>query len=120
MNTQLDMNLLIAHLRARRGEVGLREAAVQIGEISPATLSRIENGKVPDMEVFLRLCDWMGLAPEVFLKRDDQPKPQLGTPEMIEAHLRADRELDETTAEAIAHMVKAAYQLGRRQRDDKG
>jgi hypothetical protein len=36
---------------------------------------------------------------------------------VIEAHLRADRNLDDATAEAIANMVKAAYALGQRKKN---
>ena len=39
------------------------------------------------------------------------------TTEVIEAHLRADRNLDDATAEAIANMVKAAYALGQRKKN---
>lgn len=116
MGNQLDMNLLTAYLKARRGDLGLREAAEQIGEISASTLSRIENGKIPDIDIFLRLCDWMGLPASMFLREPDQMTSG-ETPAVIEAHLRADKELDESTAEAIAKMVKAAYELGRRKRD---
>src|SRR5436309_4556977 len=35
-------------LMERRGEEGIREFAKKLG-ISPATLSRIENGKLPDL-----------------------------------------------------------------------
>lgn len=116
MGSQLDTNLFTAYLKARRGNLGLREAAEQIGDISASTLSRIENGKMPDMDVFLRLCDWIGLPPSTFLIEPGEAS-RTDTPEVIEAHLRADKELDETTAEAIAKMVKAAYELGKRKRD---
>lgn len=117
MSNQLDMDLFTAYLKARRGEMGLREAIQQIGDISPATLSRIENGRVPDMDVFLRLCDWIGVTAETFLKREGETVPSPKTTEVIEAHLRADRTLDDSTAEAIAKMVKAAYELGQRKSD---
>lgn len=114
MSSQLDMGLFVAYLKARRGEMGLREAVQQIGDISPATLSRIENGRIPDMDVFLRICDWIGIPAETFLKRESDATALPKTTEVIEAHLRADRNLDDATAEAIANMVKAAYALGQR------
>src|SRR5258707_8610477 len=117
MGSQLDMQLFTAYLKARRNEMGLREAVQQIGEISPATLSRIENGRVPDMDVFLRLCDWIGVPPETFLKNETSQTAAPKTTEVIEAHLRADRNLDDATAEAIANMVKAAYALGQRKKN---
>lgn len=43
--------------------IGLREAAKELG-ISPATLSRIENGKSVDAATFLKLIYWLfGSAP---------------------------------------------------------
>lgn len=117
MSSQVDMDLFVAYLKARRGRMGLREAVLDIGDISPATLSRIENGRIPDMDVFLRLCDWIGLPAETFLKRESDTTNAPNTTEVIEAHLRADRNLDSETAEAIAKMVKAAYNLGQRKPD---
>jgi transcriptional regulator with XRE-family HTH domain len=38
--------------------IGLREFAKQIG-ISTSTLSRVENGKQPDIETFFKICYWM-------------------------------------------------------------
>lgn len=68
MGSMLDTQQLAALLRARRGERGLRDIAQEIGNVSPATLSRIENGKMLDVETFLRLCDWLGASPQEFIK----------------------------------------------------
>jgi hypothetical protein len=45
----LDMDQLATMVRARRANRGLRDVALEIGNVSPSTLSRIENGKMPDM-----------------------------------------------------------------------
>ena len=37
----------------------MREAAENIG-VSRATLSRVENGKTPDIFTLAKLCRWMG------------------------------------------------------------
>lgn len=52
--------MLGAVLRAWRGSqrMGIREAAKNIG-ISPATLSRIENGKATDGTTLWRLMCWL-------------------------------------------------------------
>lgn len=122
MATQIDMETFVARLRAKRGDRGLREIAEEIGELSASTLSRIENGKVPDLDIFLRLCDWIGTSPDDFLiSSSDKQNISPNTLEIIEAHLRADKNLDEKTAKAIAEMVKSAYQLNRRDTHaDKG
>lgn len=46
-------------LARRRGNMGVRAAAKEIG-ISPSTLSRIETGHVPDVNTLKKICDWIG------------------------------------------------------------
>ena len=49
----------LGHLLAkRRGNMGVRAAAKEIG-ISPTTLSRIENGHVPDIGTLEKVCAWL-------------------------------------------------------------
>ena len=110
MGNYLDMSRLATMIRAKRGGKGLREVVKEIGDVSPSTLSRIENVKVPDIETFLQLCDWLKVPPVEFLKNNDSdPTPKPATPEAIEIQLRADSNLDPATANALATIVKAAY-----------
>jgi len=113
MTNQLDQKAFIARIKAKRGDMGLREAAAEIGEISASSLSRIENGKLPDMETFLRICDWLEVDSSTFLTlaSDAEFESEGNTPQIIEAHLRADTNLDEDTAIAIAKMVKNVYEM---------
>ena len=53
-------------MRDARGAKGIRAAAVEIG-VSTATLSRIENGHLPDLETFRRVCEWLGADPSSVL-----------------------------------------------------
>jgi transcriptional regulator with XRE-family HTH domain len=110
MSKILDTEYLAARIKAKRGNRGLRDIAQEIGDVSPSTLSRIENGKVPDMDTFLRICDWLQVSSEEFIKEtDDQSQIQISTMDRIEGYLRADRELDPETAVALAKLMKAAY-----------
>ncbi|MBO0780664.1 MAG: UDP-N-acetylglucosamine 1-carboxyvinyltransferase, partial [Ktedonobacteraceae bacterium] len=68
MGSILDTQQLAALLKVRRGERGLREVAQEIGQVSPATLSRVENGKMLDVETFLHLCDWLQVNPQQLIK----------------------------------------------------
>jgi UDP-N-acetylglucosamine 1-carboxyvinyltransferase len=68
MTSMLDTEQLATLLKAQRGTRGLREIAQEIGNVSPATLSRIENGKMLDVETFLAICDWLELSPQQFIK----------------------------------------------------
>jgi transcriptional regulator with XRE-family HTH domain len=115
MGYYLDTNLLATMARTQRGNRGLRETAAEIGNISPSTLSRVENGKMPDMEPFLLLCDWLKLPPARFFKNTNETTStdidkSVDTSEAIAIQLRADKHLDPTTANVLATLVKAAYQ----------
>jgi transcriptional regulator with XRE-family HTH domain len=62
----MDIAALAQDITMKRGTVGVRAAARDAG-ISPATLSRIENGHVPDLETFEKICQWLGKDPRRFL-----------------------------------------------------
>ncbi len=130
MNDQIDIYKLAALVRTKRGKRGLRETAQEIGGISISTLSRVELGKIPDLGTFLHLCRWLGVSPEQFVSEavhvdPQEPAPTVSTPEMIVAHLRADRTLDPHTAEALSTMIRLAYEaadqgkLGTRQHEQE-
>lgn len=130
MNEKINIYKLAALVRTKRGKRGLRETAQEIGEISISTLSRVEQGKIPDLGTFLRLCHWLGISSEQFVSEAVHVDPQelapaVSTPEMIVAHLRADRTLDPRTAEALSTMIRLAYEaanqgnLGPRQQEQE-
>jgi transcriptional regulator with XRE-family HTH domain len=52
-------------LATKRGAMGVRAAAREIG-ISPTTLSRVENGHVPDVETINKISRWIGHDPGQF------------------------------------------------------
>lgn len=111
------LSSLGALVRKKRGEQKLREAAQQIG-IGPATLMRVENGRIPDIETFGKLCRWMGIDPGGFLGFDsDESQRAQSTsdaPISLSAHLRTDRTPVPATVNALAKMILLAIrsQLG--------
>lgn len=54
-------------LHRERCRLSLRDAGKQVN-LSASTLNRIEQGKLPDIETFFRLCKWMILPTDYFLK----------------------------------------------------
>ena len=60
------MEELSVKVKLQRGNRGIREAAKEIG-ISAATLSRIEQGKQPDISTFGKVCKWLGIDPGAVL-----------------------------------------------------
>ena len=69
------MALLARRIQERRAGKGIREAAKEVG-VSPATLSRVESGKVPDLETFGKVCRWLDEDPAVYLGM--RPSSQAG------------------------------------------
>jgi transcriptional regulator with XRE-family HTH domain len=107
-------------IRRRREELelSLRDVADQT-KVSASTLSRIENGTgKPDADNIARLTTWLDVPLERILSggredRDDAKAvvyyPHESTPEIVEAHLRADRNLSPETADALSELFRVAY-----------
>jgi UDP-N-acetylglucosamine 1-carboxyvinyltransferase len=91
LRSVLDTQHLAQLVKSKRGERSLRDIAQEIGEISPATLSRIENGKMLDVETFLRLCDWLQIAPQQFIR--EMPSTLLGS-YALRYHVRGGQPLE--------------------------
>jgi len=89
----------------RRGTHGVRAAAKEIG-ISPATLSRIENGHLPDLATFAAICGWLGKDPKQFLGM----RPAQSNDESATVHLRKQKTTTIDTAAALGGMIIAAQQ----------
>ena len=108
-NTYLDTERLAALVRNKRGYRGLRETSAEIGNVSPSTLSRVENGKMmPDMETFIALCNWLQVRPgDLFVT--DREQQELDTAEEIVILILSNRNLQPDTAYALAQIVKATY-----------
>lgn len=77
MNYQLDTATLALRVRAKRAGRPLRELVKEIGNISPATLSRVERERAPDLATFLLLCNWLELPPWQVLRDLHHVEPHL-------------------------------------------
>lgn len=53
--------------RTRVLHISLRNAAEQCG-IDHSTLFRLEDGQVPDLISFFKLCKWLNVSPSVFYR----------------------------------------------------
>ena len=107
-------------IRRRREQQGmsLRDLADETG-VSASTLSRIENGTgKPDADNIARLAAWLDMPIERVMhhghRTASDPKPVVyypheSTPEIVEAHLRADKHLTPQTAKALSELFRVAY-----------
>ncbi len=86
---------------------GVRAVAAKIG-ISAATLSRVEQGHLPDLGTFSKLCRWLNLDPAEVFGLDVERPPVTSAASLATAHLRADRTLDPRLAQALGEMIVRA------------
>ena len=96
--------------------LSLRKAAAQCN-VSVATLYRAEKAEgVPDTKTLASIAGWLNVPLDQFLltgtKRDAKEAGQVppSTPEVVEVHLRADKNLSPKTAAALAEVFRAAYE----------
>ena len=106
-------------IKRRREELSmsLRDVA-DTTNVSASTLSRIENGTgKPDADNIARLTSWLDMPVERVMKKQGTSAnveavvyyPHEAMPEIIEAHLRADRNLTPETAKALSELFRVAY-----------
>ena len=105
-------------IKRRREELGLslRDVA-DVTNVSASTLSRIENGTgKPDADNIARLTGWLDMPIDRVMSKnaasDVEPViyyPHEATPEIVEAHLRADKKLTPETAKALSELFRVAY-----------
>jgi transcriptional regulator with XRE-family HTH domain len=78
-------------------------------KVSQSTLTRLAQGKRPDVDSLAALVDWAGLRADDFVVRvhgEARAEPIA----MISTYLRADKNLSPQAAEAIDKVVRATYQ----------
>ena len=106
-------------IKRRREELklSLRDVA-DVTQVSASTLSRIENGTgKPDADNIARLTNWLDMPVDRVMKMQSSVEnvepviyyPHEATPEIVEAHLRADKNLSPETAKALSELFRVAY-----------
>jgi transcriptional regulator with XRE-family HTH domain len=105
-------------IKRRREETGQSQRDVaDVTSVSASTLSRIENGTgKPDADNIARLTSWLDMPIDRVMNKsaaaDVEPViyyPHEATPEIVEAHLRADKNLTPETANALSELFRVAY-----------
>jgi transcriptional regulator with XRE-family HTH domain len=105
MPKKIDTGKLSNMIKSKRDAKGLREVSKEIG-VSAPTLSRIEQGKIPDVQTFMRICEWLGVSADEFATGSAS---RVSSKKTIVAHLRADKELDSDTVNMLVKMIDLAY-----------
>lgn len=78
--------------------------------VNASTLTRMAQGKRPDVDGLAALLSWSGLVAEDFIiqeGRDEKAKPEPIA--MISTYLRSDPHLTPESAKALDQLVKSTY-----------
>ena len=107
---RFDSSALYEALDATRQARGLnwKQVAAQSG-VSASTLTRMAQGKRPDVDGLAALVSWSGLRTDDFVRSEthqSEPEPLA----MISTYLRSDKNLTPEAAAALDQVVKATYE----------
>ena len=102
--SKLTIQALGPKVAEKRGNRGVRETAKEIG-INHSTLLRIENGLLPDLETFGKVCRWLEIDPGTFLGI----KPHVSDKPDATIHFRKEQALRPETAKALADLIVTAH-----------
>ena len=105
---QFDAEAFYASLDSQRQSKGInwRQVAKESG-VSASTLTRIAQGRRPDVDSMAALLAWSGLDADSFVIRDREVRAEPLA--QITAYLRADPQLSPEAASALEAVLKAAY-----------
>lgn len=92
-------SLILRH----RGSNGIRAAAKEI-DISPATLSRIERGHVPDVSTLNKIFTWINLDPRDYFGK----KGSILETSAVQIAFKNKKAVQPQTAQALANLILAA------------
>jgi transcriptional regulator with XRE-family HTH domain len=115
------MSLLIEDfgrlLAAKRGGRGVRAAALEAG-VTHSTFSRVENGHMPDLKTFAKLCKWLKRDPREFLGIEIAE----AVPRQARAvvHFKKKKTVQIETAKALGELILAAQRAVRAAEEQVG
>ncbi|MGY3506761.1 helix-turn-helix domain-containing protein [Bradyrhizobium sp. USDA 4471] len=90
-----------------------KKVAEQSG-VPASSLTRMSQGRRPDVDSFAALCAWSGLKADQFAGGASKSKEGKEPLAELTAHLRADPNLSKEGAKALEALIKAAYQQFRK------
>jgi transcriptional regulator with XRE-family HTH domain len=104
-----DAEAFFSALDAQRRSRGLKwkQVASEAG-VNASTLTRMGQGKRPDVDSLAALSTWAGLAAGEFVRGKTQGKAETLT--MISTYLRSDPNLTPESVEALDELIKATYE----------
>jgi len=90
-----------------------KQVAAEAG-VSASTLTRMAQGRRPDVDGLAALSAWSGLSPDDFV-RSEHSRAEQEPLAMISTYLRSDKNLSPEAAAALDEVIKATYERLRNQ-----
>src|SRR5262245_33913150 len=109
-DTTVDVDALHVALDAKRieNDWSWRDVAGHL-KISPSTITRMAQGRRPDVDTLATLLRWLGMPLESFMRTAKKKLSPQSPVAMISSYLRATPNIDPKDAEALEDILKAAY-----------
>jgi transcriptional regulator with XRE-family HTH domain len=111
----IHVETLVAALDAERKTKGLswRQLAKAAG-VSPSTLTRMQQGKSPDVNTFSALATWLNIPAERFYTEHSHHLTQHENPmAVISTLLRGKKKMNPKAVSALQELVIAAFKLSK-------
>jgi transcriptional regulator with XRE-family HTH domain len=113
---KFDGDGFFAALDAERQSRGLTwKKVAEQAQVPASTLTRMSQGRRPDVDSLAALCTWSGLAADDFTRGTLATRGEASPLAQITAHLRADPNLSKEGVQALEAIIKTAYQQMRKQ-----
>jgi transcriptional regulator with XRE-family HTH domain len=93
----------------RARDLNWKQVAGQSG-VSASTLTRMAQGKRPDVDGLAALVAWSGLDADDYVRSEPEDRPTAEPLAMISTYLRSDRNLTPEAATALDELIKATYE----------
>jgi transcriptional regulator with XRE-family HTH domain len=79
-------------------------------KVSASTLTRMGQGKRPDVDSLAALCAWSGLDADDYIRSEEVPSGRAEPLAKISTYLRSDPHLSPESADALDAVIKATYE----------
>src|ERR1051326_7851620 len=112
---QFDTDSFYAALDGQRQgrKLTWKQVAAESG-VSASTLTRMAQGRRPDLEGLAKLCAWSGLSVDDSIRKPSGAHQEPETLEKISTFLLADPHLEPETAEMLDQLIRTTYERFRK------
>ncbi len=110
----LQLEALVAALDSERQAKGIswRQLATEAG-VSASTLTRMQQGKSPDVDTFSALTAWLGTPAERFYTELGPGRVQNDPMAVVSTLLRGNKKMSPKAVKALTELVSAAVKLSK-------